>query len=197
MFEGPSGGFVPPGRRRPAAADLQLQHLHGSAGREQLDGRSRSLEIVARSAAKRAPASKAIKDGDTVLLKGHSGNYLNSDNVVDDVKARAAIKAPRAMWTIEKAGGGAISAGDVVHLRGYTGGYIDIQGDMVRVRRADRSRCKGVMITKGEAAGPVNEGDCVYLCGGERRTYVDVEEQDVRARWPDEGKWQALIIEKE
>mmetsp|Transcript_62169 Transcript_62169/g.115369 ORF Transcript_62169/g.115369 Transcript_62169/m.115369 type:complete len:235 (+) Transcript_62169:49-753(+) len=183
----------------------RIKTTFGRHAAERVQTQRRKLALRAapakRMPAKKAPApAKLIKDGDTIFLKGHLGNYLNVESNRDEVYARAPYQADRATLKIYKEGGGAISSGDTVFVEGYRGGFLEIVQDQVRCDKSkqDIRRAVGLLIKK-KSAGQVCHGDTIYLRGGSRKpqNFIDIDDQQVQARWPDMGDWQALVIESE
>lgn len=144
----------------------------------------------------------AIRPGDTVYLRAHTGRHLEVE--LDQVMARwddhgdwQAFCIEKSPLVIENTDENVFQSGDMVFLKAHTGHFVDIDGEDVRARWADQNhgmKWQGLVIVK-HGSGAILPGDTVFLQAGSG-CYLDVQGDRVRARWEDEGEWQALVLEK-
>mmetsp|Transcript_33422 Transcript_33422/g.77624 ORF Transcript_33422/g.77624 Transcript_33422/m.77624 type:complete len:300 (-) Transcript_33422:95-994(-) len=190
-------GLVRKGRKE----DLVQRLRRHDAGNQESSDDQTVVGVASSAAAGRAV--EAIRPGDTVYLRAHTGRHLEVE--AERVRARwddhgdwQALVMEKSPLVIEDTDDSVFQSGDMVFLKAHTGHFVDIDGEDVRARWADQNhgmKWQGLVIVK-HGSGAIVPGDTVFL-QSDSGSYIDVQGDEVRARWPDEGDWQALVLEKE
>lgn len=139
----------------------------------------------------------AIRSGDKIFLKTHSGWGSMLDVEGTSVQARWQDHGARQTFTINKNGGdGDIHAGDTIFLTAHTGRQIDVEGEAVQARWQDKGAWQSLTVQKPAGEGALFPGD-VACFKSHTNKHIEVEDVIARARWSDCGFWQGMRIEVE
>jgi len=148
---------------------------------------------VTSSAVEPGCGQEAIRPGDTVLFKAHTGNRVTVDG--GTVHAKWSDTGSWQRLVIEREGTDPVHSGDAVYLRAHTGKLITVQGTQVHAKWGNKGSWEALVIEKAGGGGEICRGDSIYLrahTGG----IIAVQGTEVHAKWRNRGSWERFTIER-
>jgi co-chaperonin GroES (HSP10) len=145
----------------------------------------------------------AIRVGDTIWLRGHTGRRLTVEGT--EVHGKWFDRLSWQALVIEKASSDVtsdmtIKSGDAIYLRAHTGNHVAVENTTVHAKWDDMGSWQRLIIEK-EGGGPIYPSDSISLSAhtGKRIAFED-DDTTVSAKWQARSwtrSWQALIIESD